>query len=120
MSSSHPAFDLPKRVSLSTQAAHTIRQAIIDHTWKEYLPSERRLCEMFRVSRPTIRTALHLLAKDGLIEIHQGRRNRLLTASPRAAPQPNRLVGLVVQNPISQLSLTTYQSISEMRAHLTE
>jgi DNA-binding LacI/PurR family transcriptional regulator len=120
MSSSLSAFDLPKRVSLSVQAANAIRQAIIDQTWKEFLPSERRLCEMFRVSRPTIRTALHLLAKDGLISIHQGRRNRLL-ATPTASPEhQSQLVGLIAPEPVSHLSLATYQGISEMRAHLSE
>jgi DNA-binding LacI/PurR family transcriptional regulator len=120
MTSSLPAFDLPKRVSLPVQAANAIRQAIADGTWKESLPSERRLCEMLRVSRPTIRTALHLLAKDGLLAIHQGRRNRLLTA-PRSGPErQSRLVGLIAPQPVSHLSLATYQGISEMCAHLTE
>lgn len=120
MSSSHPSFALPTRVSLSVQAANTIRQAIADHAWKEYLPSERRLCEMFRVSRPTIRTALHMLAKDGLIEIHQGRRNRLLAPSKKNSGPQSRLVGLVAPEPVSHLSLSTYQGITEMRAQLAE
>jgi DNA-binding LacI/PurR family transcriptional regulator len=120
MSSSHPPFDLPKRVSLSVQAANAIRQAIADNTWTEYLPSERRLCEMFQVSRPTIRTALHLLLKDGLIDIHQGRRNRLLPATTRHPQTQSRLVGLIAPEPVSHLALVTYQGVSEMRAHLAE
>ncbi len=120
MLSSHPAFNLPTRLSLSSQAADTIRQAIADGTWKEFLPSERRLCEMFQVSRPTIRTALHLLAKDGLIEIQQGRRNRLLSNSGRRTRNPSRLVVLITSQPISHLSFMTYQGISEMRTHLAE
>ncbi len=120
MISSQPPFELPKRVSLSAQAANTLRQAIAEGKWKEYLPSERRLCEMFQVSRPTIRTALHLLAKDGLIAIHQGRRNRLLTTARRAPAPQRRLVGLVTHEPISHFALATYQGISEMRAHLAD
>lgn len=75
---------------------------------------------MLQVSRPTIRTALHLVAKDGLIEIHQGRRNRLLRPPARAAGQQNRIIGLVTSEPIAHISLIAYQGISEMRAHLTE
>ncbi|MBP8255748.1 MAG: GntR family transcriptional regulator [Opitutaceae bacterium] len=120
MSSSHPPFNLPLRVSLSVRAANAIRQAITDNTWKEYLPSERRLCEIFRVSRPTIRTALHLLAKEGLIAIHQGRRNRLLTTARHKSGSQSRLVGLIAPEPVSHLALVTYQGVSEMRAHLAE
>lgn len=120
MSSSSPALAIPKRLSLSAQAADTIRKAIEDGTWKEYLPSERRLCAMFQVSRPTIRTALHLIAKSGLIEIRQGRRNRLLSTPRHTARCENRCVGLVTSEPVSHMSLVAYQGISEMRAHLAE
>jgi ferrochelatase len=75
---------------------------------------------MFQVSRPTIRTALQQLAKDGLIEIRQGRRNRLLAASTHTAAPRSRLVVLVSHQPISQMTLTAYHGISEMRAHLAE
>jgi DNA-binding LacI/PurR family transcriptional regulator len=115
-----PVVRLPQRLSLSVQTADNIRQAIADGIWTEYLPAERRLCEIFRVSRPTIRTALHLLAKDGLIDIQQGRRNRLLSASRRTTRNPGRLVVLVTAEPISQMGFTTYQGISEMRTHLAE
>ena len=120
MNSSPPVFNLPERVPLSIQAAQAMRKAIGDNTWKEYLPSERRLCEMFRVSRPTIRAALHLLAKEGLIEIHQGRRNRLLAPPSSSAPRQSRLIGLVTSEPVSHLSNETFHSISELRAHLAE
>ncbi|HTO02375.1 MAG TPA: GntR family transcriptional regulator, partial [Opitutus sp.] len=120
MSSSHPAFNVPKRLSLSAQAATAMRQAIADGTWNEYLPSERRLCEMLQVSRPTIRSALRLLELDGLIEIRQGRRNRLLCLPPTASKSPSRLVGLIAQEPVTHLSSATYQGVSEMRAHLAK
>ena len=113
-------FELPKRVSLSVQTAASIRKAIEEGAWVEFLPSERRLCDMFKVSRPTIRTALHMLAKDGWLEIRQGRRNRLLTRQAQSAAPANRLVGLVTHEPVSQMSLTAYHGISEMRAHLAE
>jgi len=120
MSSSTSPFDIPKRLSLSAQAAASIRKAIDDRTWEEYLPSERRLCELFQISRPTIRTALHLLAKEGLIEIRQGRRNRLLVQSSQEIPAQNKMVGLITHQPVSHMTLTAYQGISEMRAHLAE
>lgn len=120
MISSRPAFNLPKRLSLSGQAADTIRQAIVDGRWKEYLPSERHLCEMLKVSRPTIRTALRLLAKEGLIDIRHGRRNRLLSPSRRTARRTSQLIVLISSQPLAHMSFVTYQGISEMRTHLAE
>ncbi|MBI5771709.1 MAG: substrate-binding domain-containing protein [Verrucomicrobia bacterium] len=120
MSSQPPVFELPRRHSLSAQAATAIRKAIAEGTWRESLPSERRLCELFQVSRPTIRTALRLLADESLIEIRHGRRNRLLSRPTAAAAPRSRLVLLVSHQPIAHTSLTAYQGLAEMRAHLAE
>lgn len=113
-------IDIPKRVSLCSQAASTIRDGIANGSWEGHLPSERRLCEMLQVSRPTIRTALQILAKDGLLEIRQGRCNRILTPRNGSRKKQNQLVGLIMQEPIAHLSLTAYYGISEMRTHLAE
>ena len=120
MSSQPGDLDIPKRLSLATQATTAIRKAVEKNVWQEFLPSERRLCDMFQVSRPTIRTALQQLAKERLIEIHHGRRNRILTPGRRQTAPTSRLVVLVSQQPISHMTLTAYQGISEMRAHLAE
>jgi LacI family transcriptional regulator len=113
-------FEIPKRFSLSAQAAASIAKAIDAGTWEEFLPSERRLCELFQISRPTIRTALHLLAKEGRIEIHQGRRNRLLAPTADTNRRQNRLVGLITHEPVAHMPLSSYQRISEMRSSLAE
>ncbi|MBI4624023.1 MAG: substrate-binding domain-containing protein [Verrucomicrobia bacterium] len=118
MSSSPRRFALPQRISLSVQAAAAIREAIKEGAWKEFLPSERRLCEIFQVSRPTIRNALHKLASDGWLDIQQGRRNRILSGLPPTAARKSRLIGLVTHEPVSHLPRIPYQGISEMRAHL--
>src|SRR5688572_2673998 len=105
-------FEIPKRLSLSAQAAASIAKAIEAGTWEEFLPSERRLCELFQISRPTIRTALHLLAKEGRIEIHQGRRNRLLAATADTNRRQNRLVGLITQDRKSTRLNSSHSQIS--------
>ncbi len=120
MSSSATPFDIPARLSLSAQVANAIRKAIDEGTWEGFLPSERRLCELFQVSRPTIRTALHLLASEGLLTIQQGRRNKLPSNPKNTKRQQKRRVGLVTQEPFSHMTLTTYQGISEMQAKLTK
>lgn len=120
MSSRAKVFELPKRQFLSGQTAAAIRKAIADGVWRESLPSERRLCDLFQVSRPTIRTALRLIADERLIEIRHGQRNRLLARPTVAAESQSRLVLLVSHQPLAQTSLTAYQGIAEMRARLTE
>lgn len=118
-SSPHP-FDIPRRLSLSGQATDAIRKAVAEGLWKDFLPSERRLCDLFQVSRPTIRTALQVLQKEGMIEIRQGCRIRLKARSAGPEPRVNRLVGLVTHEPVSHMSLSTFKGITEMRTHLAE
>lgn len=120
MSSSPLPYAIPERRSLSSQAAESIRNAITEGNWTDHLPGERRLCDLFQVSRPTIRMALHLLAREGLIEIQQGSRTKLLTAPNHSNKLKHRMVGLVTQEPVSHMPLTAHQGVSTMRAHLAE
>ena len=113
-------LDIPKRISLSTQAAATIRKGIEEGSWKGSLPSERRLCELLKVSRPTVRTALHLLSKEGLIETKQGQRSHIVTRVRRAPKAVNRLIAIITNEPISHMSIVAHHGISELRAHLAE
>jgi DNA-binding LacI/PurR family transcriptional regulator len=114
-------LEIPRRISFSSQIAAAIRKGIEEGTWVDYLPGERRLCETFQASRPTVRAALHSLAKDGWFEIRQGRRNRLRAAkSGRARLPPHRSVGIIVHEPFSHLGSTLTQGLSEMRVHLAE
>ncbi len=55
--------------TLYSKIEQYIRSGIHDGTWKpgDVLPKEMELCEMFNVSRPTVRTALANLVKEGLI-----------------------------------------------------
>ena len=113
-------IEIPKRTSLADQTAAGILKALEDGAWAEYLPSERRLCEVFQVSRPTIRGALRSLAKSGRVEIHQGRRTRLLAQPTRATGPRSRLVGLITHEDISHVTPSSYQLVSKMQAHLAE
>lgn len=54
--------------------ANILRESIFQNTGRGIykLPSENELCEQYHMSRQTVRTALHLLAEEGLIEKRQG------------------------------------------------
>jgi DNA-binding LacI/PurR family transcriptional regulator len=112
-------LEIPKRANLASLVADAMRKAIDEGTWRECLPGERRLCALFQVSRPTLRTALRQLAAQGLFEIRQGRVNRLFSR-PRIIKKRSRLVILVTTEPISHVSSAAYQGISDMRVHLAE
>jgi DNA-binding LacI/PurR family transcriptional regulator len=114
-------LEIPRRISLSSQIAAAIRKGIEDGVWDGTLPGERRLCELFQASRPTIHAALRALAKEGLFEIRPGRRNQLRPqAARRARPSPGRSVGIIVHEPFSHLGSILAQGLNEMRVHLAE
>ncbi len=53
----------------------TLRKHIIDGVYSrgDLLPSENELCQLFSMTRPTVRQALGRLENDGLISKHQGK-----------------------------------------------
>ena len=63
-----------KKTRLYEDVADQIKKAIYEGHLKpgDRLPSERKLCEMFNVGRPTIREALRTLSVLGLVEINHG------------------------------------------------
>jgi GntR family transcriptional regulator, transcriptional repressor for pyruvate dehydrogenase complex len=80
----------------------------------EALPSERRLAEVLRVSRPAVREALQRMAQAGLVEVRQGdattvrdfRRHAGLDLLPR------------LLFPRGELNLSVARSILEARLHI--
>lgn len=49
----------------------------------DFLPSERELMERFDVGRPSVRQALFVLEKSGLVEVNSGERARVVRPSPK-------------------------------------
>ena len=54
------------------------------------LPGENSLSETYRVSRPTLRRALQLLAAEGYIECRAGIGWSIVTHDPKPLPKRNR------------------------------
>ncbi len=88
-----PPDSLPfRRATLVEQAAQALRQALHDGTLPDPLPGEYQLAARLGVSRPTLRGALAMLAREGLLAQGQGRRTRLTaTAATRPHTSPPRL-----------------------------
>ena len=68
------SFKPVKPKKISAQIADQIRSSIIagELSPGEKLPAENSLAEMFGVSRPSVREALHILAAAGFVESYQG------------------------------------------------
>lgn len=87
-----PAFDLTGPIDLpsaATAVADHLRRAVHMGAYADgdRLPAERRLAEMFQVSRVTVRAALHVLHGEGLIRSTRGSRGGAVVLAP-AVPRP--------------------------------
>lgn len=109
-----------KRDSLIAQTASSLREHIQARTWMGTLPGERRLCELLMVSRPTLRNALTLLQREGLLEVSQGK-HRAIRENP--APHPirkklNSLVTILCPDTPSKMHQTSLFLIDEIYSRL--
>ncbi len=70
-------WDPPSKPAELTE--HRLLRAILDGVFPpgSTLPGERELARRLGVTRPTLREALQRLARDGWLEIHQGRPTRV-------------------------------------------
>jgi DNA-binding GntR family transcriptional regulator len=65
----------PRSVPRHKKLYEILRKHIIEGIYKEgdLLPSENELCQLYRMTRPTVRQSLSNLANDGYIRKHQGK-----------------------------------------------
>jgi len=65
----------PKPIPQYRKLYEILRKHILDGVYKEgdLLPSENELCQLYGMTRPTVRQSLSTLAYDGYISKHQGK-----------------------------------------------
>jgi DNA-binding LacI/PurR family transcriptional regulator len=113
---------LPQRQSLVAQTTSFLNAQIDSSEWREWLPSERSLCQLLQVSRNTLRSALAQLRKEGRIKAVHGAGNQI-TATISRARSPiarRRDVALLTPESIERLRPMQTVWIDEMRALLSE
>ncbi|MEK0445766.1 MAG: hypothetical protein RLZZ399_1087 [Verrucomicrobiota bacterium] len=98
-----PSLSTAHRPSLVEHVASALRERLGAGVWGKQLPGERELSQSLQVSRPTLRSALEILAKEGWFKAEQGRRRSILI--PTAAPRRNaaRVVALLSPLPLAEL-----------------
>lgn len=65
----------PRTIPQYRRLYEVLRKHILDGVYGEgdLLPSENELCQLYGMTRPTVRQALSTLANDGFIRKHQGK-----------------------------------------------
>ena len=68
-------MDTGKKIPQYKKLYEILRKHITDGIYKEgdLLPSENELCQLYGMTRPTVRQSLSTLAADGYIKKHQGK-----------------------------------------------
>ena len=111
--------ELPKRISLIAETSRTLRKNIFSGRWQDHLPGERNLCREFQISRPTLRSALKELEKDGLLRTTQGKRRRIVAeAAQRDEPVGKGIIVALSPRPLSAMAPSAIMMVDELRTDL--
>lgn len=92
------AFVLPTRASVAEEITARLEHLIDEHYPPgQKLPTERKLAQLFSVSRTTVREALAELEQRRRVERHQGRGTIVLDVPESALRLHNELTSVVAQ-----------------------
>jgi DNA-binding LacI/PurR family transcriptional regulator len=114
------AMQIPKRVTLVSQTADAIRQEIAAGHWREHLPGERLLASQLQVARITLRTALHQLRREGLIQIRGQRHCLRAKAMARTPRSRSVLVAYLTPVPLNLFPLFKLSEFTELQRRLQD
>lgn len=112
---------LLQRKSLVSQTAEILRRDIQDGLWPARLPGEVELCQRLQISRTTLRAALEVLTREGMLSSSQGRRREVLKRAARGKPAATtRRVVLLTPEPPHRLGTFAMYWMDDLREHLAE
>jgi DNA-binding GntR family transcriptional regulator len=110
----------PQRQTLITQTVDALREGIDSGIWKNALPGERELCRRFQVSRPTLRAALEIVHREGLIAVLQEKRSAILKRRRPRLRAIRECVALISKVPLHSMSRNRIFLIDDMLRVLQE
>ena len=109
---------IPQRVGLVEQVVTILRQDLQQSRWPVQLPGETALSDLLQVSRSTLRAALNLLRREGLLRVAQGSRWRPAPGRRARTLAPSHTIVLVSSQPIHEQSWQTLLIFNELQRHL--
>jgi len=108
---------IPQRVSLMASVTETLRESLRNGEWSEFLPGERPLCDRLQVSRVTLRAALKILAREGLIEISHGLPTKIVTR-PQSPANKSKVVGILIAETLEPMNTRISYLLNKVQYHL--
>lgn len=112
-------LSLPQKRILAVDVAEILRGEIAAGHWKDWLPAERALSDLLKISRPTLRRALKSLEHEKTIKPVHGRGHRILSRSaPAPAGREPVTVHLLSPDPLEQLRHYSHLWIAELHFKL--
>lgn len=107
-----------RRFSLAEQAAETLIGAIVSGEMSDPLPGEMQLSERLKVSRPTLRRAIAILARKGLVVTAKGKRTRIVSRKGRKTARVAS-VCFIVSAPLRSATTMVSSLLDEVKFELT-
>lgn len=107
-----------RRSSLAEQAAEILAEAIERGEIPDPLPGEVQLSEKLKVSRPTLRRAMAILVRQGLVKTAKGKRTRIVSRKARKASRVSS-VCFIVLAPLRSASTQVSSLLDEVKFELT-
>ena len=111
---------VPRLQTLSKQTADALRDGIASGIWRGFLPGERQLCSLLQISRPTLRTALEMIQREGLIAVKHGRRSAILKKREPGLRSETRSIALISKVPLYSMSRNRIFVVDYMHRVLEE
>jgi LacI family transcriptional regulator len=111
---------LPQRTSLVDETVRVLRESLQSGRWGQVLPGERRLCDEWRISRPTLRAAVSVLSGEGLLKVAHGRPTEIAApaGSARARVAASLTVGLISPESLHAMPPFSLLWLDELRGQL--
>lgn len=110
---------VPQRSTLVAQTVTLLEQGVREGRWVGVLPGQHELCHQLLISRTTVRAALRVLARRGIIDLRQGSPTRIRSGQParRVPHRPTQAVVLLPE-PLWRLRPSVGRWVAELRPQL--
>ena len=111
-------LSLPQKNDLSLQTLEIIRAEIAAGNWRDWLPAERTLSDLLKISRPTLRRALKALVQERTVLAVHGLGYKILNQPAVVKRSRSVTVHLLSPDPLEQVRHQSQLWIEELRYRL--